>query len=297
MDVQEQCGDIWKIILFLAIVLFEIGWSVYTAGFGLALYRERDMLSLTSPLLLPYYPTAIGGQLVVIFTLLRAGLRLSSAKSIVSAISTTLNTVYFAFVGYGIVATRVESLDVGDNKSMFYGTIFLTISWGIVQLFFVFRAPQQRTKTLRDIRPRRTCRHIFRAVNTKPLSFLAIVLSFAGWVMSIKGIHEANPSIKGHLFMVWTATIVPPILYSAAIVYNRGCSETISRIAHTVVSIFNTIFTISMGYMVISSGEFLCCYTPMGASTQYLLVGGSLSLLSWTIVLVLWPLFQAKELS
>ena len=289
-----------KIFAPCFLVLFELGWSLYTAGFALALHREEGVLPATSSLLLPYYPTAVGGQLVAAVVLLRI---VFPSSPVICALSTVLNTIYFAFVGYAIVASQFVTLSVSDNKVMFVGAVLLTISWGFLQLVFVLAKPtkQQQTGCCPSV-----CRppvspsscwvrwpHCIAvgAENVRVFSTLAIILSATGWVISLKGLHNATPNVDGHVFMEWTATYLSPVLYIAALIH-AGSSGKVGKMAHIVATVLNTFFTVSMGYMVISSGGFLCCYQDIRNSTHHLLTGGLICLTFWTIACVLWPFYH-----
>ena len=279
---------------------FEIGWILYTAGLRLALREDRSLLPPSHPLLLPYYPTVIGGQLVVALILLHVGLPSSHARSAIGVLSTVLNVIYFACVGYAMIASRFERLTVADNIVMFIGTVLMTASWSFMQIFTTVceASPLKNLWCMLDPSSGKThCnpwRYIIYAEKIRFLSSLAIIISAFGWVLSLNGIHNAVASVDGHRPMEWTATYAPPLLYLAALLH-AGCSGRTSHMMHITSSLLSTFFVTSMGYMVISGGEFLCFYPPVGNSTQLLLIGGTASLLFWTIVVVLWPFYGSTR--
>ena len=283
-------------VCFFAV--FEIGWIMYTIGLGLSIREERSLLPPSDPLFLPYYPTVIGGQIVVALILLHVGLPPSYARAAIGVLSTVLNVIYFASVGYVIIASRFERLTVGDNIVTFIGTVLMTMSWSFVQLLTTIHEPPPKNIknlwcTLDTSSGYTQCnpwRHIIYTEKIRFLSSLAIILSAFGWLLSLSGIRNAVPSVDGHRFMERMATYAPPFLYLAALLH-AGCSGRISRVMHITSSFLSTFFIVSMGYMVVSSGEFLSFYPPVGNSTQLLLIGGSASLFFWTIVLILWPFY------
>ena len=79
---------------------------MFTAGFGLLLSskEEDDVLkvesNIKSPVYFPYYTTLVGGILVVLLGLLHAALSSGIPSSVIGALSTILNTIYFVSVGY-----------------------------------------------------------------------------------------------------------------------------------------------------------------------------------------------------
>ena len=279
-------------------IVFEIGWFLYTTGLRLAIREDRSLLPPSHPLLLPYYPTVVGGQLVIALILLHVGLPSRHARSAIGILSTCLNVIYFACVGYAMIASRFERLTVADNIVMCIGTVLMTTSWSFIQILTAILepSPQKNLWFAFNLSSRKAqCnpwRHIVIAEKIRFLSSLSIILSAFGWVLSLGGIHNARASVDGHWSMEWTATYIPPLLYLAALLH-AGCSGRISHRMHITSSFLSTFFVISMGYMVISGGEFLYFYLPVGNSTQLLLIGGTASLFFWTIVVVLWPYYHS----
>ena len=287
----------------LFVVVFEIGWCLYTAGLRLAIREDRNLLSPFHPLLLPYYPTVAGGQLVVALILLPVGLPLNSrhaARSAIAILSTCLNVLYFACVGYAMIASRFERLSVADNITMFIGTLLMTASWNFVQISTAVHEPPPKKNLWCTFNPSsgktqyNSWRYIVCTEKIRFLSSLCVILSALGWMLSLGGIHNAVASVDGHWSMEWIATYVPPLLYLAALLH-AGCSGRTSHMMHVASSFLGIFFVTSMGYMVISGGEFLYSYPPVGNSTQLLLIGGTASLFFWTIVVVLWPYYHSTS--
>ena len=281
-------------------IVFEMGWLLYTAGLRLAIREDRSSLPPSHPLLLPYYPTVVGGQLVIALFLLHVGLPSRHARSSIGILSTCLNVIYFACVGYAMIASRFERLTVADNNTMCIGTVLMTTSWSFVQILTAILEPPPQNNLWFTFNPssrKAQCnpwRYIIYTEKIRFLSSLAIILSVVGWVLSLSGIHNARTSVRGHWSMEWTATYIPPLLYLTALLHT-GCSERISHVMHITSSFLSTFFVTSMGYMVISGGEFLYFYQPVGNSTQLLLIGGTASLFFWTIVVVLWPYYRLSR--
>ena len=90
------------------VVLFEIGWIVYTGGLAsymiqLAQSAPNVDETLREPVLFPYYFTLVGGQFVALLFLLHAALPSSMISSyIVGVLPSVLNVIYFVSVGYMI---------------------------------------------------------------------------------------------------------------------------------------------------------------------------------------------------
>ena len=95
------------------VVLFEIGWIVYTGGFGAYMHQqvrdnaERGRYStpsadeiLREPGLFPFYFTLVGGQFVALLFLLHAALPSSIVSYIIGILSSVLNIIFFVSVGY-----------------------------------------------------------------------------------------------------------------------------------------------------------------------------------------------------
>ena len=113
------------------VVLFEIGWIVFTGGFGSYMHQlvlqNADRASrayygdnsayaddlLRSPVLFPYYFALVGGQFVALLLLLHASLPSATASYIVGVLSSILNVIYFVSVGFLIhwSVSRVETYE------------------------------------------------------------------------------------------------------------------------------------------------------------------------------------------
>ena len=165
-----------------AFVLFEIGWILFTIGFGLLLNHEQTLdeeqrlrvipifplvvplrddatgiKSIRALLYYPYYMTLIGGQFVVALGLVQAGLPFGLASSIAGVFSKILNTIYFVFVGFVIVNTclnlqlhvlfhRNDTLpdSLEFENLILAGTVLLIVGWSLAQLFSIFCKPQSK---------------------------------------------------------------------------------------------------------------------------------------------------------
>ena len=274
----------------------------YTIGLHLALQEEKSLLPATHPLFLPYYPTAIGGQPIVALMFLYIALSSGCARTAIGVLSTVLNVIYFASVGYAMIASRFERLTVADNVAMFIGAVLMITSWSLAQILITIRTPPPKNAkslwcALTPSSADTQCypwQHVVYVERIRFLSSLAVILSAFGWMLSLGGIRNAVASVDGHHPMEWTATYTPPLLYLAALLH-AGCSGRTSRAMHITSSILSTFFVVSMGYMVISGGVFLSFYPPVGISTQLLLIGGTASLFFWTVVLVLWPFYHSSR--
>ena len=283
-------------------VLFEIGWVAYLAGFGLTLDREKEGLPETSSLLLPCYLVVIGGQFVVVFGLLQAGLPFGTTRSIVGVLSTALNTTYFVFVGFVMVSSKFHTLavSVNDSRLMLDGTIIQTTSWGLVQILSMFYDPQQQQTrrllcTCTSVSQCSTWRHVVCTEVVRLLSILIIFLSAVGWIVSISGIRSITDiDVEAHHFMKWSALFVSPVLYLSALLH-AGCSGRASIAMQFFATILNTFFTVSMGYVVISSGLFIYQYPTSRRAKWLQLNGAVLSLFLWTVVLAMWPFYHLRR--
>ena len=77
--------------------LFEIGWIVYSIWihpFAGKLSNKEDS-SIKHPLYFPYYMILIGGQFVALLGILHAALPSGRISSIIGALFTILNIIYY----------------------------------------------------------------------------------------------------------------------------------------------------------------------------------------------------------
>jgi hypothetical protein len=131
------------------VVLFEIGWIIYTGGFGSYMHQQvlqnADRSSsryssydpsaqdidatevLRDPTLYSHYFALVGGQFVAILFLLHAALPSNTPSYVVGVLSSILNVIYFVSVGYlifwsvvlvGIYEDRIRTLQ--ESTSSYY---------------------------------------------------------------------------------------------------------------------------------------------------------------------------------
>ena len=108
--------SIAKKLAIPVVVLFEIGWVVYTGGFG-SYMHQRVLLNaelssrgstsapnvdelLRDPALFPFYFTLVGGQFVALLFLFHAALPSGIVSYVAGVLSSVLNIIYFVSVGY-----------------------------------------------------------------------------------------------------------------------------------------------------------------------------------------------------
>ena len=316
-------------------VLFEIGWIVFTAGFGLLLSnKEHSMLkeddSRKSPLYFPYYMTLVGGQFIAVLVLLHAALPSGRPSSIISAVSTILNTIYFTSVGYVINASYIKIQGVKwDNfvgittvndpqlvravNLMLAGSIILTVSWSLVQLlsFFCQHSPQPvQRRNLWDVIVEcwKNCTVVVGDVSesVRLSSIPAMLLSAIGWCVYVGGVHH-NGLYWGYQVGGWTVVVVTPLMYLASILH-AGYTGKASSLMGIFAAILNTFFVVDVGFSVTTAGKYL--YNSLQILTptlqqevedrlkydvyyhRLILGGGIVCLVFWTVVLVLWPFYQ-----
>ena len=103
------------------VVLFELGWIIYTGGLGSYMHQQvlenSDRLDsrysiydqqsasdahevLRDPVLFSHYFALVGGQFVAVLFLIHAALPLNTASYVVGVLSSILNVIYFVSVGY-----------------------------------------------------------------------------------------------------------------------------------------------------------------------------------------------------
>ena len=310
---------------------------MFTVGFSLYLANKEDDDTLKeisdnkSPLYFPYYMTLVGGQFVAVLGLLHAALPLGLPSYIVGALSTILNTIYFASVGYVINTSHYDIQDlrwyshyyhINDHDSrlvravrlMLAGSIILAVSWGLVQLLSSFyeRSPQSVPArnlwcvVVECVRNRTTV--VSDVSESVRLSIIPVmVLSAVGWGVFIGGqYYRLIWSID--FFGRWSATFIPPLMYLAALLH-AGYTEDASTLMGIFASILNTFFVVGMGFSVTLAGKYL--YTSSHSDTnsqdteddpylhfyRLMLGGGMICLIFWTIVLVLWPFYRFKGTS
>ena len=238
---MQAFDSIAKKLVIPVIVLFEIGWVVFTGGFGsqLHLAAVADLTEnssneiLRSPLLFPQYFTLVGGQFVALLVLLHAALPSGIASSIVGVLSTILNIIYFVSVGYLINSTtstvrllelyiRVaersiysSSSNLDDLKKYLHaarcvltGTIIMTISWGLIQLLFFFYEPKnsQKRSLWRVIREFCSSSQVKAAVSEwlRLCTIPVLFLSAIGWCVCVVGLHKLLENRVTHYYSIAT---------------------------------------------------------------------------------------------
>ena len=321
--------------------IFFIGLIVFTAGFGLLLSKEEDDLlkvesNNKSPVYFPYYTTLVGGIFVILLGLLHAALPSGIPSSIIGALSTILNTIYFLSVGYVINMSYVEIWSIWWNqkqnsyydhdqspvyhnpqlvravKLMLAGSIILAVSWGLLQFLshFYEQSPQSvQTRSLWRVivecwkNKTTLVRDVSESVRLS--SIPAVLLSAVGWCVFIGGLHSSTSYWNYVTHGSWSATTITPLMYVAAILHagNTG------KASFLMASILNTFFVVGMGFSVTVEGSYLyqTLHQHTGEYSQedrdsihsglLMLCGGVVCLMFWTVVLVLWPLYQPKGTS
>ena len=178
--------SIAKKVAIPAIVLFEIGWIIYTGGLGsymhqLVRHNADSRISssssnanevLTNPTLFPHYFTLVGGQFVALLFLFHAALPSSVASYIVGVLSSVLNVTFFVSVGYMVHysapmvrylerllrdadhSTGLESevnVYLHALRSIIAGTILMITSWGLIQLLGFFYEAKSASQNQRSL--------------------------------------------------------------------------------------------------------------------------------------------------
>ena len=322
--------------------LFFIGLIVFTAGFGLLLSskEEDDLLKVDSnrksPVYFPYYMTLVGGIFVVLLGLLHAASPSGTPSSVIGALSTILNTIYFVSVGYVINTSYDEirsmwwwdqkwasynnqSPDYHDPqlvravKLMLAGSIILTVSWGLLQLlshFFYEQCPQSvQTRNLWRVivecwkNKTTLVRNVSESVRLSTIP--AVLLSAVGWCVFLVGLHN---TYWGFTHGSWSAATITPLMYITAILH-AGYTGKASILMGIFASILNTFFVVGMGFSVTAEGSNL--YQTLDQhtggysqedrdsihSSRLMLGGGVVCLTFWTVVLVLWLFYRPKGTS
>ena len=265
--------------------LFEIGWIVFTAGFGLLLSnKEHDSIlkeddNRKSPLYFSYYMTLVGGHFVAALGLLHAAMPSGIPSHIIGALSTILNTIYFISVGYVINTScyKIQEIRVENYHNqyapehdsqlvravnlMLAGSIILAVSWGLVQLlsFFYQHCPQPvQTRNLwyviSECWKNRTILAGGVSESVRLSSIPAMLLSAIGWCVYVSGLHHGN--LWGYTFGGWGASFVPPFMYLASL-FRAGYTGKASILMGIFASILNTFFVVGMGASVTYAGSYL----------------------------------------
>ena len=353
------------------VVLFEIGWIVYTSGFGSYMHQRvlenadnsRDYTSLydqsappnadevlRDPVLFPYYFALVGGQFVALLFLLHAALPSSTASYVVGVLSSVLNIIYFVSVGYLIHGSvnsvrsyeeRVRSLQQSSYSSyspyydsssedlkrailylhavrcLLAGTIIMTISWGLIQLFVFFYKPQTDSQNQRSLW--RVIREFVTDLPSSTSQMKAklgelirlctiplLVLSTVGWSVCTAGLYKlfdnAETYIYQYDFGTWATFFVTPLLYLAAL-FHAGCSGGASTMSGVFAAIFNIFFVLNMGstvvgvcivkYLLDQSTSSITAETRQAIYyTDLILGGGVVCLFFWTIVYAAWHFYS-----
>ena len=360
--------SIAKKLAIPVIVLFEIGWIIYTAGLGVQLHLvrtdqvlyPRDPLhvsrglvgpvkALKSQYLFPDYFTLVGGQFVALFFLLHAALPSSIASYVVGVLSTLLNVIYFVSVGYLLNINppeldrttpywldpyspsygnaHVSQLQLHALRCMFTGTIFMAISWGLIQLLGLFyesrckpnlTEPLQRRNLWYVIREfgqlcvRGPSRSRFELKATpgemsRLCALPLLILSAIGWCVCVTGLHMFNKNSRctPYVYGDWATISIPPLLYLAALLH-AGCSGDASIMSGVFAAILNTFFVLNVGYTVVKTSfekEIRIEYSrwfgpdsridPEDVHIDDLILGGSAAcLFFWTVIHIFWHFFS-----
>jgi hypothetical protein len=307
-----------------------------TAGFGLLLSNKEEDSTLKedsnrkSPLYFPYYMTLVGGIFVALLGLLHAALPSGIPSSIIGALSTILNTIYFVSVGYVINMSYNKIMSIWWQQKwnsynsqppeyhdpqlvravrlMLVGSIILTVSWGLLQVLshFYERCPQPvQTRNLRDV-----------SESVRLLSIPAILLSAIGWCVYLCGLYFNSDVHRWYYYTNiiyythgdWSATTITPLMYVAAVLHS-GYTGKASTLMGVFASILNTFFVVGMGFSVTVQGSYLYQTLHQHPSEysqedrdlirfiRLMLGGGVVCLMFWTVVLVLWPFYRPKRTS
>ena len=286
--------------------LFPIGWIVITDGFILLfksdlIFDDNDNIA-RSPVYFPLHLFLVGGQFVALLGLLHAALPSGIPSSIIGALSTILNTIYFVFVGYLITASCLiilyfklgkyfESDDnpqlqfaVGDDAKqkimrvaslILAGSITLVVSWSLIQFvcfFYERRSQPVRTRKLwyviAECWKNRTMLSVDVSESVRLASILAMLLSAIGWGTFMGGLFNMYLPLKmTYILGGWSAILITPFMYPVSL-FHAGCTRTASTVLGIVASILNTFFIVGMGFSVTFAGQFLYLITefPMFAA-------------------------------
>ena len=314
--------------------LFEIGWIVYSTGFIPLLAKSNEDLSIKHPLYFPYYMILIGGQFVALLGILHAALPSGRINSIIGALFTILNIIYFVSVGYVITCTFIvtkwgkyflddaklqadyDPQSMQTIKLMFAGSILLIVSWGLIQLVSCFyERPPQPTVPV----PTRNLLHVViecwknrtilvgdTSESVRLFGILAMLFSAVGWVIFMGGLFNMNIMALTYLLCGWSAVFITPFMYFVSL-FHAGCTGNASTVLGIFASILNTFFIVGMGFSVtLSCALFFYPIPPKLAAEAQLdveeikrycriMLGGAVvCLIFWTVVLLLWPFYHPQ---
>ena len=247
-----------------------------------------------SPVYFPLYMFLVGGQFVVLLGLLHAALPSGIPSSVIGALSTILNTIYFVLVGYLITSSCLiilyfklrryyESNDdqlqfaIGDDAEqkivrvaslILAGSITLVVSWSLVQFvsFFYEHRPQPvQTRKLWyvivECWKNRTMLGVDISESVRLSSILAMLLSAIGWGTFMGGLFNMYVPLKmAYILGGWSAVIITPLMYLVSL-FHAGCTRMASTVLGIVASILSTFFIVGMGFSVTFAGELLYLIT------------------------------------
>ena len=283
-----------KKLAILVFVLFEVGWIVYTVGFGLVLDGKPSTLlaptDIKNLFYFPFYFTLVSGQFMVVLGLLHAALPSSRASAIIGVFSTILNHVCFASIGFVLVYCGQFIVLLLENASesrpgaslilMFAGTFLLAVSWIFSQIFAIFYKKPQQTRTRNwwvltvDIYKAlvgdaQVCGSIGRLFTRTEmihlLSIPAVVLSAIGWSVYAGGLYNLNQALASaggidllsNNFAVWGSSIITPIAFLIALLHAGSSGNQSDAILGVLLSILNTFISVCVGYVVTFMGQAL----------------------------------------
>ena len=315
------------------LILFAVGWVVYSAGFGLVLNETVEAsatpsLSTTNannPFYFPYYFTLVGGPFVVTFGVLHATLPSNQAGAIIGVLSTILNNIYFVSVGFilsysHLILTRTTESDNSLNL-MFAGAILLTVSWSLSQILAVFFKQLQQTQRKNNwwvlivdflkifTRNQVWDHHLTRTDVIRLLSIPAVAVSIIGWGVYVGGIHNVLQAFAGNSiissiafnnFAIWGSLTITPFGFLIALL--QAGSSGSETILGSLVSILNSFIIVCVGYVVTYIGQILYILNNAGISVplihdiNLIFGGGIIFLLFWTIILAMSRFYDTHSI-
>ena len=329
----RTAGDLPCRITGLLIIAFLVSWGVYLAGFCLLLLtwpapaepeqlgqddninNNNNFITLLKidPSLYPFYVTLIGGPILGLAGILRAmltGTVSSSAYTAGVTLMTVLSTIYFVCAGHvadmtGGIISKVAYYNPYTTKQldmvclslvlMLIGVTAEALCWMSIMTLTVMQYKKCQAKVLDNDIEQRLDSKEQKVLSYSPFSSLSLVrkmsvifilLSATGWLILASRInlnchneiHDIGPFYIG------------PVLFLIALLHAGGYSEKLGVLT----CVLSMLYVMLMGAALINYGEAIRLHQHYRATQTNYCIGGTVSLISWTCVLILCQFYHAR---
>ena len=311
-------------VALLPIIFLLPGWITYVVGFAmLIVILSGESKPLKGPVYYDIYATLVGGPFLCISSVFHAGLP-GIASAIVGGLSAALSVFYFLSAGSVMLKAgeRIYNAthhNISKDQSsiiayecMFGGILLLTLCWTIILMLSLCYKTRGRGNesifyySAETERPQRPWFVGFAGIARK-IAIPFVILSFAGWVVFIYGVH-LMPMTHSYSFPYdlgyWGAILPALLLYLAALLH-AWCSNNVASIMLGIfTSLLSMLFLVCMGQVIHQVGINIFCRgeltgtacppepTTIPAWRIWQFSGGLAACVFWACVLILWPFYK-----